>query len=108
MHNILSNTVRFSPKNGLIKISSEIITTAFSKPKRLFAIQDNGIGIPFEIQGFVFDQFSVAQGLGTDGEASTGLGLYFAKKTIEEHVGRIWFESIENKGTTFFIELPSY
>ncbi len=108
LHNILSNAVKFSPKNGLIKISSEIITTAFSKPKWLLTIQDNGIGISFEIQGFVFDQFSVAQRPGTDGEASTGLGLYFAKKTIEEHGGRIWFESLENKGTTFLIELPSY
>ncbi|HEK20695.1 sensor histidine kinase [Mucilaginibacter sp.] len=108
LHNILSNAVKFSPKNGLITISSEIVKSEFSKPKWLLAIKDDGIGIPFEIQGFVFDQFSEAQRPGTEGETPTGLGLYFAKKIIELHGGRIWFESVENKGTTFFIELPSY
>jgi two-component system sensor histidine kinase VicK len=61
-----------------------------------------------QIQGFVFDQFSEAHRPGTEGETPTGLGLYFAKKTFEQNGGRIWFVSVKNKGTTFFIELPSY
>ena len=108
LHNILSNAVKFSPKNGLISISSQIVKSESSKPKWRLTIKDDGIGIPFEIQGFVFDQFTQAQRPGTAGETPTGLGLYFAKKTIEQHGGGIWFESVENEGTTFFIELPSY
>ncbi|MCO5946761.1 sensor histidine kinase [Mucilaginibacter flavidus] len=103
MHNILSNAVKFSPKNGLINISSKIIKSGFNKPKWLLAIKDDGIGIPFEIQGFVFDQFTQAQLPGTEGETPTGLGLYFAKKTMEQHGGRIWFESVENKGPLFLL-----
>lgn len=108
LHNILSNAVKFSPVNGSISITSEVIVAESDKPKWRLAIRDQGIGIPFEIQGFVFDQFSSAQRKGTAGEKATGLGLYFAKKTMEQHGGRIWFESVENHGTTFFIELPSY
>lgn len=103
IHNILSNAVKFSQQGGRIKITSEIKNDRFS-----LAIQDHGLGIPFEMQFLVFGHFTTAQQEGTSGEGSTGLGLYFARKTIELHGGRIWFESRTNTGTTFFIELPSY
>lgn len=103
IHNLLSNAVKFSPQNGLIKI-----TAAIKNDKFLLTIKDHGVGIPFEMQAFVFDQFTVAQQQGTLGEESTGLGLYFARKTVELHGGRIWFESAVATGTTFFIELPRY
>ncbi len=57
---------------------------------------------------FIFEHFSKAQSIGTAGEKSNGLGLYFAKETIERHGGKIWFESEEDAGTTFFIEISSY
>ena len=66
------------------------------------------VGIPYEMQPFIFDHFTIAQQQGTSGEPSTGLGLYFSRKTVELHEGRIWFESDVVTGTTFFIELPKY
>jgi signal transduction histidine kinase len=103
LHNIISNAVKFSRQGGNIVVSSDI-----KNNKLRLSIKDNGVGIPFEMQGFVFDYFTVAQRKGTAGEKSTGLGLYFAKQTIELHGGRIWFESSEVSGTTFFIEILRY
>jgi signal transduction histidine kinase len=103
LHNIISNAVKFSHPDGHIKISS-----AVKNNKIRLSIIDNGIGIPYELQGFIFDRFTAAQRKGTAGEKSTGLGLFFAKETIELHGGRIWFESTEGVGTTFFIEIPRY
>ena len=103
LHNLISNAVKFSHIGGVITIASEVKDSAFH-----ISIKDNGVGIPLEKQGFIFDHFSKAQRIGTAGEKSNGLGLYFAKETIERHGGRIWFESEEDAGTTFFIEIPSY
>ena len=62
-----------------------------------------GVLIQKEItQGLVFERFSTAQRQGTFGEKSTGLGLCFAKKTKEFQDSRMWFESKEGIGTTFY------
>jgi two-component system sensor histidine kinase VicK len=103
LHNILSNAVKFSHLCGRITITSEIQNNSF-----ILSVKDEGVGIPFDLQGLIFEHFTPAQRQGTAGEKSTGLGLYFARETIEQHGGRIWFESAENKGTTFFIEIPAY
>lgn len=103
IHNLLSNAVKFSLSDDRIELKTEIKNGRF-----LLSVQDHGIGIPFEMQAFVFDHFTAAQQQGTAGETSTGLGLYFARQTVEQHGGRIWFESQAASGTTFFIELPAY
>jgi len=70
----------------------------------LTRISDNGIGIPAEYLGKIFDRFfRVAR---SGGQAGTGLGLSIAKKIIESHGGRIWAESEEGRGTTFLFTLP--
>jgi signal transduction histidine kinase len=103
LHNIISNAVKFSHPGGRINIASEIKDGKF-----LLSIRDEGVGIPLELQAFIFDHFTPAQRKGTAGEKSTGLGLYFAKETMELHGGRIWFESAAVSGTTFYLEIPSY
>jgi len=50
--------------------------------------------------------FTPAKKPGTDGEQPFGLGLSISKRIIEMHNGKIWFESREGKGTTFFVQLP--
>jgi len=70
------------------------------------SVKDHGIGIPPEMKDKIFDMFTEAKRSGTAGEQSFGLGLAISKQIVEAHGGRIWFESRQGKGTTFFIDLP--
>jgi two-component system sensor histidine kinase VicK len=69
-------------------------------------VADTGIGVPAELQPVLFDKFSKARRPGLRGEESTGLGMSIIKTLVTWHGGKIWFSSEENKGTTFYIELP--
>jgi signal transduction histidine kinase len=102
IHNIASNAVKFSNPDSTIHVSSLISGKHFT-----LKIRDRGMGIPINKQPHVFDKFTQASHPGTHGEKSTGLGLYFAKTCIERLKGKIWFESTEGEGTTFFIEFPA-
>ncbi len=83
---------------GLIKISSQLNDNGI-----LICIEDNGIGIPKNIQDQVFNLFFTTKEVGK----GTGQGLSIAHKVIvEKHHGHFHFESKENLGTTFYIELP--
>jgi two-component system sensor histidine kinase VicK len=70
----------------------------------LTRISDNGVGIPSEHLGKIFDRFFRVRRPG--GQAGTGLGLSIAKKIIDSHGGRIWAESENGQGTTFSFTLP--
>jgi signal transduction histidine kinase len=66
----------------------------------LIAISDNGIGISEEVSRRIFQPYFTTKSSGT------GLGLAMTKKIIEFWKGEIWFETVENEGTTFYIRLP--
>lgn len=68
----------------------------------LVSIKDSGTGIKPEVQSKIFDPFFTTKPVGQ----GTGLGLSICHSIIERHGGQIWFESQENKGTTFFVRLP--
>jgi two-component system sensor histidine kinase VicK len=72
----------------------------------LITIQDNGIRIPAHLQEGLFEKFTKARRPGLRGEESVGLGMSIIKTIVEWHQGKIYFESEENKGSTFYIELP--
>lgn len=100
IENLLSNAIKFTHAGGEIDISLT------EKPQHvIIRISDNGIGIPEELQDSVFHRFTKANRKGTEGETTTGLGLFIVKQIIDLHRGRIWFESKEKEGTSFYIEL---
>ena len=68
----------------------------------LVTIGDTGTGIPKEAQAHIFDAFFTTKKAGE----GSGLGLDIVKKIVEKHDGKIWFESKEGEGTTFFVEIP--
>jgi signal transduction histidine kinase len=100
IQNIMSNAIKFSVSGSVVKISSKI-----ADDKITLKIVDSGIGIPENLQGEIFNKFNRAQRAGTNGEASTGLGLCFTKQCLERHQGVIKFKSEVGKGTKFYITI---
>lgn len=99
--NILDNAVKYTPVGGKITISLE------SNPKQIeFKIQDSGIGIPDLQKGKLFTKFFRGSNAIKMESVGSGLGLFISKNIIESHHGKIWCESKENEGSTFFVNLP--
>lgn len=102
LENMLSNAIKFSKPEGKV-----VITLKKEGGKALILIQDNGIGIPAKLVPSIFDKFTQARRKGTQGEPTTGLGLFIVKRIIEKQGGKIWVESQEDVKTTFYIQLNS-
>lgn len=99
--NLLSNAVKFSPRAGTVTLE----LCRHEECARL-AVRDQGQGIPPEFQGRVFQRFAQADGADTRQKGGTGLGLSITKSLVEEHGGRIGFETVAGEGTTFIVDLP--
>lgn len=101
LNNLVNNAIKFSPVKGVIHVELSVGADTFT-----LKVLDNGIGIPDKLKGDVFDIFSEAKRFGTSGEQPFGLGLSICKQIVEAHKGKIWLESVEGSGTTFFVEMP--
>jgi len=101
VNNLVANALKFSPKNSVIRIGLTRQNQNF-----LLTVQDSGIGIPDELKDKVFDMFTTAKRVGTEGEKPFGLGLSISKQIVQAHKGSIWFDSEENKGTIFYVSIP--
>jgi len=100
--NLVDNAINYT-KEGKISIQFEYD----SKDKQVkFSVKDTGIGISEEQQKRLFSKFFRGINAIKAETEGTGLGLFIAKNIIEAHGGRIWFESEEGKGTTFYFTLP--
>lgn len=98
--NLLNNAASYSGVGSKIEI--KVLTT---NKTVTIAVKDEGVGIPVNQQAKMFDKFFRADNVAKTIPGS-GLGLYVAKSMVENHGGKIWFESGENEGTTFFVKLP--
>jgi len=103
LSNLIGNAIRYSPEGGPVEIT---LSEASDAQEARVSIRDRGIGIPEKDQARIFGQFARAGNAETYGIGGTGLGLYLCHELIERHHGRIWFESKEGQGTTFFVALP--
>ena len=101
INNLISNAIKFTPDNGVIEVDIRD-----QQHTVLIIISDNGIGIPTEMQPYLFDRFTKARRRGLRGEEPVGLGMSIIKTLIELHGGKITFESEEGIGSRFFIEIP--
>ncbi|MFZ5940321.1 MAG: PAS domain S-box protein [Bacteroidota bacterium] len=98
--NLLENAMKFTA-SGMIEIRME------AEPGFLrFSVADTGRGIPEDFRNRIFDRFSKSGSVANSALTGTGLGLAISRNLVELMGGRIWFDSIEEKGTTFFFTLP--
>lgn len=100
--NLLSNAIKYTPSGGKIGISVSLE----GKKNVLFAISDNGIGIPKSQQAEIFTKLFRADNARKKDTEGTGLGLYIVKSIVDHAEGKVWFESKEDKGSTFYVTLP--
>jgi PAS domain S-box-containing protein len=98
--NLISNAIKYNQESGHVTVSCQ----ASPEHNIIISVSDTGIGIPKTEQDNVFKVFNRA----SNGKSTTGngLGLHLCKQLIEQMDGRIHFESIENKGSRFWLELP--
>ena len=101
LNNLLSNAAKFSQQGGQVEIAVRRANAAIR-----VEIIDHGIGIPASFHKRIFHKFAQADSSDTRKKGGTGLGLSISKELIEHMHGTIGFDSIEGKGTCFYIELP--
>ncbi|HMJ00106.1 MAG TPA: PAS domain S-box protein [Gaiellaceae bacterium] len=99
--NLVENAIKYSPDGGRIEVGVEPSHTEVR-----FHVKDEGLGIPPEEQGRIFEKFFRLDPQMTRGVGGTGLGLYICNELIDRMGGRIWIEANDEKGSTFFFELP--
>ncbi|MFN3781319.1 MAG: ATP-binding protein, partial [Candidatus Kapaibacteriota bacterium] len=105
LRNLISNAIKFTNEGGVIRIYSQQV----EEDGKLFekiSVQDNGIGISYEIQEKLLQLDFHYTTLGTKNERGTGLGLNIVKELVAINGGRIWFESTPKVGSTFHFTLP--
>lgn len=99
--NIMNNAIKYSPDGG-------VITARLwqANNKMVVSISDRGLGIPRQDLTKIFDRFYRVDKARSRAQGGTGLGLAISKEIVEAHHGRIWADSAEDKGSTFYISLP--
>lgn len=99
--NLIDNAIKYSPE-GAVKVWG----TSDKKNVHVY-VKDTGVGIPKDEAPNLFNKFTRGSGIARVEPNGSGLGLFIAKKIVEEHGGRIWVESEgEGKGSTFQFEIP--
>ncbi len=101
LQNLIDNAIRYSRKGGRVAITIEK-----EKASVIWKVSDTGIGIPAADQKNMFSKFFRAQNARIYQSEGNGIGLYIAKRIIEEHGGIMDFSSKENAGTEFWFSLP--
>ncbi len=116
--NLLSNAIKFSPAESTIWLRAAIVAEAeaiaqlpphpasTSRPLVLFAVQDQGRGIPAAQLESIFGQFQQVDASDSREKGGTGLGLAICRTIVEHQGGKIWVESELGVGSTFYFTLP--
>lgn len=101
LNNLINNALKFTPDGGTIEI-----TLKQQGNEAWFSISDTGVGIPEDKLERIFNRFYQLEPAMVRQHGGLGIGLSIAKDLVELQNGRVWAESIENQGSTFFVALP--
>lgn len=101
LRNLIANAIKFTKPGGEINISA-----VKQHNEVIVSVSDTGVGMSQDKLGKIFQLDQSCSTLGTNKEKGTGLGLILCKEFVEKHGGKIWVESKEDIGSTFYFTLP--
>ncbi len=101
LDNLIGNAIKFSPPKTEVKVTTQLKNNFIT-----VEISDNGFGLTEEEITKAFDKGSKLSNKPTGNEKSSGLGLWIAKKIVEEHNGKVWVKSKKGIGSTFAFKIP--
>ncbi len=100
MDNLISNAIKYTPEGGDVRVGLH-----YMDHQLVLEVTDSGPGIPLEDQAHIFERFYRARNV--DGTQGSGLGLTIVKTIADSYNGRVWVESSEGRGSSFFVVLPA-
>jgi len=100
--NLIHNAIKFTPAGGTVRVSAKFDA---GEDEVVIAVEDTGVGIPEDDLSRIFERFYKADRARQRG-SGTGLGLAIARHIVQAHDGRIWVDSVEKQGSTFYFSLP--
>jgi signal transduction histidine kinase len=114
MENLIGNAIKFSPEGSKVIIAAEeikepkgtFLSHHVTVPSVAVSVTDSGVGIPEKEMPFLFDKYRQLSTAKMSPSKGSGLGLAICKNIVEAHSGKIWVESHEGKGSTFYFCIP--
>jgi two-component system, OmpR family, phosphate regulon sensor histidine kinase PhoR len=104
--NLISNSLKFTPKKGLISVGAQIVRNGDIADSIVVTVTDSGMGIKAEEVDRIFEKYKQSGNKSFRGGGGTGLGLYIVKQIVEAHGGEVSVASIEGVGTSMVLRLP--
>lgn len=101
IRNLITNALKFTNDGGVVTVKGKM-----KNDEILITVHDNGVGMKPEVLSMLFDKTAPYTTRGTANEKGTGLGLILCKEFVEKNGGKIWVDSEENVGSTFYFTLP--
>ena len=101
IYNLVENAVKYTPEGGQVAVRVSTLDKDL-----VFVIKDTGIGIAADDIARLFEKFYRGKAREARARVGTGLGLAIVRSIAEKHRGRVWVESEEGMGSTFYLQIP--
>jgi signal transduction histidine kinase len=104
--NLISNSLKFTPKKGLISVGAQIVRSGEAPEAIVITVTDSGMGIKADELKKIWEKYKQSGNKSLRGGGGTGLGLYIVRQIVEAHGGEVTVASIEGVGTSMVLKLP--